>query len=166
LLIGIMFLVLAVKQLITSWTPKSSLVPLKGTLQSCNSYVIPVNSTSRYGYETKSQKAELVFYLNEHKKKFAMMENIGSNFTHKQFDEIDSYLRQGDVVTVWVKKRELDYWAPQVFQIETDRGTVLEFETVRFKNRPLTVFFLLFGIGCILLPLYAFYRLFNNSIND
>jgi hypothetical protein len=56
---------------------------------------------------------------------------------------------------VWVKKSELSYWDPQVFQIETDRGTVLDFQTVRFKDRPLTVFLFLMGLGCVLFPVYV-----------
>jgi hypothetical protein len=161
-LIGVMLLVFSTQQLITIWTPKTSLTPLKGTIQSCHTYVTPVSSKNRYGYEAKSQKAELIFYLHEHKKKFALMENIGSNYRNKEYEEIKSKLNRVDSVTVWVKKSELSYWEPQVFQIETERGTVLDFQTVRFKDRPLTVFLLLMGLGCVIFPIYAFYpRLFS-----
>ena len=152
-----MLLVFAVQQLVTIWTPKSSLIPLKGILQSCDTYVTPVSSTSRYGYEAKSQKAELIFYLNEHRKKFALMKNIGSDYRNEEYEDIKSKLTRADSVTVWVKKSEVSYWEPQVFQIETDRGTVLDFQTVRFKERPLTAFLLLMGLGCVIFPIYAFY---------
>ena len=107
--------------------PKSSLIPLKGTLQSCDIYVTPVSSTNRYGYEAKSQKAELIFYLNEHKKKFALMENIGSEYRDEDYEDIKGKLNRSDTITVWVKKSELDYWEQQIFQINTNRETVLDF---------------------------------------
>ena len=161
-LIGVMLLVFAVQQLITIWTPKSSLIPLKGTLQSCETYVTPVSSTNRYGHEATSQKADLIFYLNEHKKKFALMENIGSDYRKEQYEDIKSKLARADLVTAWVKKSELHYWEPQVFQIDTDSETVLDFQTVRFKERPLTAFLLLLGLGFVVFPIYAFYpRLFS-----
>jgi hypothetical protein len=152
-----MLLVFAVQQLTTIWTPKSSLIPLKGTLQSCDTYVTPVSSTNRYGYEAKSQKAELIFYLNEHKKKFALMENIGSDYRNEDYEDIKSKLNRANMVKIWVKKSEMDYWEPQVFQIDTDSETVLGFQTVRFKERPLTAFLLLMGLACVLFPIYAFY---------
>ena len=126
-LFGVMLLVFAVQQLTTIWMPKSSLIPLKGTLQSCDIYVTPVSSTNRYGYEAKSQKAELIFYLNEHKKKFALMENIGSEYRDEDYEDIKGKLNRSDTITVWVKKSELDYWEQQIFQINTNRETVLDF---------------------------------------
>lgn len=159
-----MLLVFAVQQLTTIWTPKSSLTPLKGTLQSCDMYVTPVSSTNRHGYEAKSQKAELIFYLNEHKKKFALMENIGNDYRDEDYENIKSKLNRAETVTVWVKKSELDYWEPQVFQIDTDSETVLDFQTVRFKEQPLTAFLLLMGLSCVIFPIYAFYpRLFSKQ---
>ncbi len=166
-LIGVVLLVFAVRQLTTIWTPKSSLIPLKGTLQSCDTYVTPVSSKNRYGYEAKSQKAELIFYLNEHKKKFALKENIGIDYRGEDYENIKSKLNRAETVTVWVKKSELDYWEPQIFQIDTDRTTVLDFQTVRFKERPLTVFLLLMGLGCVIFPIYAFYpRFFSKQQLD
>jgi hypothetical protein len=161
-LIGVMLIVFGVQQLTNIWTSKSSLIPLKGTLQSCDTYVTPVSSTNRYGYEAKSQKAELIFYLNEHKKKFALKENIGSDYRKEEYEDIKSKLTRANSVTVWVKKSELSYWEPQVFQIETDRGTLLDFQTVRFKERPLTAFLLLMGFGCVIFSIYTLYpRLFS-----
>ncbi len=161
-IIGVMLLVFAVLQLITIWTPKSSLVPLKGTLQSCDTYVSTVSSTTRYGYEAKSQKAELIFYLQEHKKKFALSENIGSDYSNEQYEEIKSKLNRADTVTVWVKKSELDNWAPKVFQIDNGKETALDFQSIRLKHRSLTLFLLLMGLGCVIFSIYAFYpRLFS-----
>lgn len=163
-LMGVVLLAFAVQQLITIWTPKSSLIPLKGTVQSCNTYVTTVSSKNRYGYESKSQKAELIFYLNGHKKKFALSENIGNDYRNKEYEEIKKKLNRADSVTAWIKESEADYWEPQIFQIETDRGIVLDFQTVRFKNRPLTIFLLLMGLGCIMLSIYAFYpRIFSKQ---
>jgi hypothetical protein len=152
-----MLLVFAVQQLSTILTPKSSLIPLNGTLRSCDTYVTSVGSTSKIGYEAKSQKAALIFYLNEHKKKFALVENIGSDYRKEEYEVIKSKLTRAGSVTVWVKKSELDFWEPQVFQIDTEMETVLDFQAVRFKHRPVTAFLLLIGLGCIAFPIYAFY---------
>jgi len=151
-----MLLVFAVQQLTTIWTPKSSLIPLKGTLQSCDTYVTSVSSTNRYGNEAKNQKAELIFYLNEHKKKFALMENIGSDYRSEDYEDIESKLNRANIITVWVKESEMNYWEPQVFQVDTDSETVLDFQSVRFKELPLTVFLLLMGLGCVIFPIYFF----------
>lgn len=157
LVIGVTLLVFAVEQLITIWTPKSSLTPLKGIVRSCEIYVTPVSSKSRYGYEAKSQKAELIFYLSEHKKKFALLQNIGDDYRNEEYEEIKNKLNRADSVTVWIKKSELDYWEPQVFQIETDRDISLDFKTIRFKDRSLTLFLLLIGLGFVVFPIYVFY---------
>ena len=156
-LFGVMLLAFAIQQLMISWTPRSSLIPLKGTLRSCNTYVTPVSSTNRYGYEAKSQKAELTFYLYEYMKKFALSENIGNDDINKQYEKIKGKLTRADSVTVWIKKSELDYWEPQVFQIDNDKETALDLKTVRFKNRPLTVFLLLLGLASAIFPIYVFY---------
>ena len=164
LLTGIVLIIFAIHQLITIWTPISSLVALRGTLQSCNTYVTTISSKGWYGYAAKSQKAELIFYLHEHKKKFVLAENIGSDYIHKEFNQIKDKLDRANSVNVWIKRSELEYWEPQVFQIEADKEKALDFQSVRFKNRPLTAFLLFMGIGCILFPIYAFYpKLFDLS---
>ena len=162
-LIGVMSLVFAIQQLAIIWTPRSSLRAYRGTLQSSKSYVTTVSSRNNYGHETKSHKAELIFYLHEHKRKFALMENIGSNYRNEEYDEIETELKHANSVTVWIKKSEIDYWEPQVFQIDTDRGTILDFQTVRFKNRPLTGFLLIMGLGCMIFPMYIFYPGTNHN---
>lgn len=156
-LIGVMLLIFAIDHLTTIWTPKSSLTPLRGTLLSCDIYVTPVSSKRHYGFDAKSQKAELIFYLKEHKKKFALLDNIGSNNRKEEFGDIKSKLTRAGSVTVWVKKSELDYWEPHVFQIDTDKITVLNLHTVRFKERPLTAFLLLMGLSFVIFPIYVFY---------
>lgn len=85
------------------------------------------------------------------------MENIGSNYSDEEYEIIKNELNRSDSVTVWVKKPEVGDWEPQVFQIETEKGIVLGFQTVRFKDRPLIVFLLLMGLGCVILPIYALY---------
>jgi predicted CopG family antitoxin len=155
-LLGIVMLGFAIYQLQTIWTSKSSLVSLKGTLKYCDIYIRTVSSRSRYGYEAKSQKSELILYLNEHRKKFALVENIGSDFRNENYEKIKTKLRRAEEVTVWVKAVEINDWEPQIFQIRTNRKEVLDYQTIRFKERPLTAFLMLMGFGCIGFPLYAF----------
>jgi hypothetical protein len=155
---GVILLVFAIMQLRTIWTSKSSLVPLKGTIKHCDTYITTVSSRGRYGYDAKSQKAELIFYLNEHKKKFALVDNIGGDYRNEEYDRIKASLRRADSVTVWIRKSEIGNWEPKIFQIESNREKVLDYQAVRFKERPLTAFLLIMGLGCVGFPLYAFYH--------
>ncbi len=153
---GIVIIIFAIQRLIVMWTPQSSLTALKGTLRSCDTYVTTVTSTSCFGYTHDSQKAELLFYLNEFPKKFSLVENIGDDFNSSAYENIKAGLRHADSVTVWVQKSELEGLEPKVFQIDTDKITLLDFDTVRFKDRSLTAYLLLLGLGCIFLPVYLF----------
>ena len=55
------------------------------------------------------------------------MENIGSEYRDEDYEDIKGKLNRSDTITVWVKKSELDYWEQQIFQINTNRETVLDF---------------------------------------
>jgi predicted CopG family antitoxin len=125
---GILMLGFAIYQLQTIWTSKSSLVSLKGTLKYCDIYIRTVSSRSRYGYIAKSQKSELIFYLNEHRKKFALAENIGSDFRNEDYEKIKTKLRRAEEVTVWIKAVEIDDWEPQIFQIQQTEKRYLIFK--------------------------------------
>lgn len=156
-LMGVTLLVIAIQQLTVIWTTENSLIPLKGTLQSCNTYITPVSNTKRYGSKANSQKAELIFYLNEHKKKFTLMENIGDDYSNEEYENINRKLNRSDSVTVWVKKSAVADWEPKVFKINTDSETILKLQTIRFKERPLALFLLLMGLVSIFFPIYVFY---------
>jgi len=163
-LIGVITSVFAIERLTIMLTSRASLTPIKGTLENCNIYITTVSSKTKYNYEAISQKSELIFYLIEFKIKFALIENIGSDYRNKEYENIQSKLKRADSVTVWIKKSELEYWEPKIFQIDADNETVLEFQSVRFKERTLVIFLLLLGIGCIIFPVYAFYpKLFKSK---
>jgi hypothetical protein len=163
-LIGVITLVFAIERLTIMLTSRATLTPIKGTLENCYIYITTVSSKTKYNYEAISQKSELIFYLIEFKIKFALVENIGSDYRNKEYEDIQSKLKRADSVTVWIKKSELEYWEPKIFQIDADKETVLEFQNVRFKERTIVFFLLLFGIGCIIFPVYAFYpRLFKSK---
>lgn len=131
----------------TIWTFKSQLSQIKGTLRSANTYVTTVTYTNpRNGYTTKSQKSELIFYLNERKQKFYLMENIGDKFRNEKYETILQGLKRADSIYVWVKKNAIEEYAPQVFQIDNDRVTLLDFETVRMDKSPLALFMLSMGL--------------------
>ncbi len=155
--IGVILLFIAIKLLTTISTSKNSLTPISGTLENCDIYITTVSSKNRYNYEAISQKSELIFYFTEFKKKFSISENIGSDYQNKDYNNIKAKLKSADSVTVWIKASELETWEPKIFQINADKETVLEFESVRFKESPLAIFLLILGLGCVLLPTYAFY---------
>lgn len=142
LILGIMLTGLGISQLPTIWTFKSDLTQLKGTIQAIDTYVTTVTE-SRRGH--KSQKAELIFYLNEYKQKYYLAENIGDDYHDDKYQNILQGLKRADSVSVWIKKSELDEFEPQVFQIDNDKRTLLDFEAVRMSESLLTFFLLLLG---------------------
>ncbi len=156
-LFGCMLLYFAIDFSRTTWTTKSSLIELKGTLRKSSTYISTVNSP-RYGSDHYSQKADLIFRLNEHSKEFVLAENIGSSHIHGGQEEINRGLLRADSISVWIRKRELDERRPKVFQIETNLGTLLEFDTVRYEHRSVATFMGIFGVlligisGLLLFP--------------
>lgn len=145
LIVGIMITCFGIYQLPTILTFKSSLTQIKGTLRSADTYVTSV--TDRQGHD--SRKSELVFYINGRQQKFYFAENIGDEWRDKKYEKILQGLKRADTVTVWVRKSEVDDYQPEVFQIDNEQTTLLDFETVRTDKSPLTAFMLLLGFGSI-----------------
>jgi len=145
LIFGIMLTGFGIYQLSTIWTFKSNLTQIKGTLRDADTYV--TNVTDRRGHE--SRKSELIFYINGQQQKFHFVENIGDEWHNDKYEKILQGLKRADTITVWVKKSEVAEYEPEVFQIDNDRTTLLDFETVRTDKSPLTAFMLLLGLGSI-----------------
>jgi hypothetical protein len=145
LIVGIMLTGFGIYQLPTILTSKSNLTQIKGTLRSAETYV--TNVTDRRGHE--SRKSELIFYLNGRQQKYYFARNIGNEWRDEKYEKILQGLKRADTVTVWVRKSEVDDYEPEVFQIDNERTTLLDFETVRTDKNPITAFLLLLGLGCI-----------------
>jgi len=145
LLFGIVVTGLGIFQLPTIWTFKSELTKIRGTLRAADANV--TNVTDRRGHD--SRKSELIFYLNRRKQKFYLAENIGDEWYNNKYENLLKGLKHADTITVWVKKSEVDEYKPEIFQIDTDRITLLEFETVRTAKSPFTALILLVGLGSI-----------------
>lgn len=132
-------------QFSTILTFKSSLTQIKGTLRAADTYV--TNVTDRRGHD--SRKSELIFYINGRQQKFYFAENIDDEWSNTKYEKILQGLKRSDTVTVWVRKSEVDEYEPEVFQIDNDNTTLLDFETVRTEKSPLTAFILFLGLGSI-----------------
>ena len=154
LAIGLFFLFMAISGLIKIWTPRSALMSLKGTVQSCETYSSTVKSSSRFGSGSESEKAELVFYLNEFDYRFIMSENIGDEKRYAPFENIRHRLKNADSATVWIRASEKNNSEPQIFQIDADSSIVLDFDTMRFQDRFLYMFLLIAGIACVILSVH------------
>ena len=158
LIFGIILTGFGLYQLPTILTFKSSLTQIRGTLRTADTYVTTV--TDRRGHE--SRKSELIFYINGRQQKFYLAQNIGDKWRDEKYRKILKGLERADTVTVWVRESEIDEYEPQVFQIDNEKGTLLDFEMVRDRERPITAFVLLLGLGSIA----AFIRLrFPNRFN-
>ncbi|AXG74763.1 hypothetical protein DVK85_11185 [Flavobacterium arcticum] len=141
-------IIIAVSELIVSFTPKSSLIPIKGTVRYTDIY----NTTARTSRTGKTQYiSNLVFYINQSRKEFKLVDHEKYSEKHR---EIARGLNQADSVTIWIKKSEVKNYNPEVFGIDTDRKTLLSFEEVKTENGYLFIFTSLLGMISIL---YFFY---------
>lgn len=146
LIFGLLVTGFGIYQFSTSLTFKSQLSEIKGVLSSADTYVTTVTERRR---GTKSQKSELIFYISGRQNKFRLVENIGNDYRNEEFENIKRDLRQADSITVLVKKTEIEAYEPKVFQIDTERKTILQFEKVRTKDSGITLFLLFLGIGSL-----------------
>lgn len=145
MIVGIILTGFGIYQLPTIWTFKSNLRQIKGTLRTANTYI--TNVTDSRGHE--SRKSELIFYIHGRQQKFYLVENIGNEWRDEKYERILQGLQRADTVAVWVRKNDIDEYAPEIFQIDNERTTLLDFETVRTEKSPLTAFLLLSGLGSI-----------------
>ncbi|GGB65293.1 hypothetical protein GCM10007424_01510 [Flavobacterium suaedae] len=157
LLIGIIVIGVAVKDLSSSFTSKSELIAIKGTVGYVNmNYKTVKNSRTRQpNYIT-----HLTFYLNQIKKEFKLVEH--EKYSEKHI-KIAKGLKQADSITVWIKKNEIENYSPKIFGIDTDRKTLLSFEDVRTENGYFPVIFLSMGLLCIL---YFFYLRYPEKMKE
>ena len=145
LIFGIVLTGCSLYQLPTIFTFKSNLIQIKGTLRDADIYV--TTGTNKYGSE--SRKSELIFYMNGLHQKFYLAEGIGDKWRNDKYAKILKGLKRADTITVWIRKSEVSEYEPKVFQIDNEKGTLLDFETVRDDKRPMIAFILLLGLGSI-----------------
>ncbi len=145
LIFGLLLTIFGIYELQDSFAIKSMLVEIKGTIRSSNTYI--ETNTDRKGHS--SQKSELIFYLNEHYKKFYLAHNIGNAYTDKDYDNIVNQLKSAKIVSVWIRKRDIDEYQPKVFQITSGNNVILDFKDVRTENSAVIFFMLIIGIGSI-----------------
>jgi len=150
LIFGIIITSFAIYQISTTWTFRSSLTKINGTLRSADTYVTNVTDGRGHG----SRKSELIFYLDGRQQKFYFAENIGDDWSNKKYEKILKGLKQADVITVWVRKSEVDEYEPEVFQIDNDKTTLLDFNEIQIDKSPLSLFLLLLGLGSITMVIW------------
>ncbi|AGA79487.1 hypothetical protein [Echinicola vietnamensis] len=105
-------------------TTKNSLTEIKGKIRNSEVIVANVSSRSRLGYKTKSRKATLYFSLNEHQKLFKLVENIGQDYLHDEYNQISKLLNKSNSVVVWINQNELESNQPKVFQVDVNERTM------------------------------------------
>ncbi len=154
LFFGLFAIGFGIYQFSTFLTFKSQLTEIKGVLSSADTYVTTVAERRR---GIKSQKSELIFYISGRQQKFRLVENIGNNYRNEEFEMIKKDLKRADSITLWVKQTELATYEPKIFQIDTGRKTILEFEKVRTKDSGFTLFILFLGIGSLTFYFWTLY---------
>ncbi len=140
---------------------RSSLLPIKGTLENATIYITTHTSKSRYnifGHESSSQKARLIFYLSEHKKKFALQRNIGDSYEYQFYETIKLKLNHADEITVWIHQQDIDSWEPEIFQLDTDNTPIIDFNSKKREDNSVMLFIFLAGLGCVILSGLLFYK--------
>ncbi len=161
LIAGLVMIGFGISLLPIMLTSKSDLAQIKGTLRGAHIYI--TTAPGRYGNGGK--KSELIFYLNGHLQKYALVEHIGGAYRNEEYEKILKGLQRADSISVWVRKREVDDYQPVVFQIDSDNKTLLDFKTVRRDKSPMTVFLLLTGLGSLFVYLWLVRRSGNKSKN-
>ena len=161
LILGITLTGFGIYQLSTTFTFKSDLIQINGTVHSANTFVTDI--TDSKGHDNR--KSELVFFLSNQKQKFCLAENIGNEYIDEKYEKLLEGLKQTGSVSVWIKKSEIDEYEPKVFQITNGNKTLLDFESVRTGNTTLALFLLLLGISSIIVFLcIKFPEKFRNII--
>lgn len=150
LIIGILLTGLGIYDLQDSFAIKSRLIAIKGTIRSADIYT--KTNTDRKGHS--SQKSELIFYLNEHKKQFYIAHNIGGEYFDKEYEDILKQIIHADFISVWIRPRDSNDFQPKIFQITSGDNIILDFDDVRTENSAITIFMLFLGLGSISLFLY------------
>jgi hypothetical protein len=153
--LGILILVIPIMGISTLLKTKASLTELRGTLEDCESRVSRVTNTHKF-VTTESNKAELIFYLHEHRKKFRLAENIGQDASNEFYDWLKLRMESAKELTISISRDETEDFEPTVFQIAADGNVLLDFDTIRLKDRLFTMLLLLLGLIGISLPLYVF----------
>ncbi|TKG92887.1 hypothetical protein EYV94_18105 [Puteibacter caeruleilacunae] len=157
LAVGILCIIMSIVFIApTAFTFKSSLVQLKGKLSNVDIHIDNVTSRNRYGGETKSRRATLVFSLSVLNKRFILMENIGQKYIHEKYNKIRRHLKNADEIIVWIKESEKEDKHPKIFQIDTDGKTVLSYDEV--KSEKDWEFLMLFFTGLALIVSFVWKR--------
>lgn len=126
LIFGILLTGVGISLFPTILTFRSNLTQIKGTLRAADIYIEEVED--RRGH--KSRKAELIFYLNGRQQKFYLVKNIGNDAHDEKYEQILQGLKRSDSVKVSVRKSEVDFYEPELFQIDNETETLLKFEAV------------------------------------
>ncbi len=149
LIISILLTGIGLSQFSNIWISKSDLLQVKGTLKHASIDISMVVSKSRRPphKETVSQKAELIFFLNESDQRYRLAKNIGDHQFDDQYEAILKGLRATESVSVWIMKKESYYLRPQVFQIDNDERTLLAFKHLHFENHPITLLLIVVGLS-------------------
>lgn len=150
MIFGIMLTIGGIYFLQDSMAIKSRLIELKGTICSADTYT--ETNTDRNGHS--SQKSELIFYLNEHRKKFYMAHNIGDDYYDKEYERILKQINRAEFISVWIRPRDSDDFQPKIFQITSGGNIILDFDDVRTEKSTVTLFMLIIGLGSIAMFLY------------
>lgn len=138
-------------------TTEKTLTELEGTIRNSEVIVDNVSSRNRMGHEAKSRRATLYFSLNEHQKIFKLVENIGQDYSHDEYNRISNLLKKSHSIVVWINQNELESNQPKVFQIDVDERTILDFSTVKAERSGIFIYTLLLGILTTGFALYSRY---------
>jgi hypothetical protein len=120
---------------------KSNLHSIKGKLRSVN-----LSTVSVMHKKHKSNKAELVFYLEGINKKFSLSRIIDDEPIDKEYASMKKEFENSDTIRVWIRGSEIDDEMPKVFQIDVDGITILDYDTVRNEKNTFVIITLIGGL--------------------
>lgn len=144
---------------------------VNGRINSSEVIIENVSSTSRYGYKSNSQRANLLFSLKESNDFYLLRENIGQNYSSPKYNRIHRNLRRADNISILVRRSLFDSSKLIVFQIKADGITLLHFNEIKYKHSGIFIFLILMSVISISLGLFLKYpkkfkKLFLKSHNE
>ena len=150
------------------FTPKNSLVEIKGTLEKAKVRYQQVQGSNAH----KSIKSILLIKLQGDQRSYELSENTGQRRYHKQFKFMEKELTKSGSTTLWIRKSERSSLEPKVFQVATGEGKVLfDIDDAKSKERFMFPFLLI--IGFLMIGFYLHHKnpdrfkklLFRKKIN-
>jgi len=140
-----------------SWpmfTGASDLIPISGKLDTAYLNIATVASTNvgkGISYTSHSQKATLTFRIKGYEQIYSIKKNIGDRSDDENYNQVLRGLKEANLVSVWIKKKDSLETNPDVWQVYSDKTPLMTLKAVKEKDLPVVIFLFILGALCLAL---------------